>query len=57
MGAAVKIYASQYGRPQEEEKPEESGDSLAPVQGISWGLLLGGLVWLVTLTLVIFLIG
>lgn len=58
MGAAVKIYATQYVRPKEEEQhPQDSGDILAPVKGISWALILGGLLWLVTLTLVIFLIG
>jgi hypothetical protein len=57
MAAAIKLYATQYRRPKVEEQPEESGDSLAPVKGISWGLLLGGLLWLVMLTLVIFLIG
>jgi len=57
MGAAIKIYATQYPRPKEEEHPQDLGESLAPVKGISWALLLGGLMWLVMLTLVIFLIG
>jgi len=57
MTAATKIYATQYRRPKPEEQPEIAGDSLAPVEGISWGLLLGGLLWLVMLTVVIFLIG
>jgi len=58
MGAAVKIYATQYHpRSQEEEQPQGSGDSMAPVQGISWGLLTGGLLWLVMLTVVIFVVG
>jgi len=58
MGAAVKIYATRYHpRRQEEEQPLDLGDSMGPVQGISWGLLIGGLLWLVMLTLVIFVIG